>query len=162
MRIAQVAPLFESVPPKLYGGTERVVSYLTESLVDHHHEVTLFASGDAVTRAELIPCAPHALRLHKACRDTLAYHFLMLEKVVQLAPEFDIIHFHFDYLHFPLCRALHLPQLTTRPPGFTRAGAPLSGISRDATGVDFPSPAPSAGVCQLAGDCLPRASGKCL
>ena len=101
MRIAQVSPLHESVPPKLYGGTERVVSFLTEALVDLGHDVTLFASGDSVTRARLVPCAPRALRLDEGCRDPLAHHLAMLEEVFTRAAEFDVIHFHLDYLSFP-------------------------------------------------------------
>src|SRR6187431_2500753 len=103
MKIAQISPLYESVPPQLYGGTERVVSYLTEELVREGHDVTLFASGDSKTAARLVPCAPRSLRSSKAV-DTLAPHILMLEHVVQHADKFDIIHFHIDYLHFPLSR----------------------------------------------------------
>ncbi len=113
MKIAQVAPLYESVPPKLYGGTERVVSYLTEELVEMGHEVTLFASGDSETAARLIPACPSSLRLDKGCIDQLAHHFVMLEDVMERAKEFDIIHFHVDYLHFPLSRVSGLPHITT-------------------------------------------------
>ncbi len=113
MRIAQVAPLHESVPPKLYGGTERIVHYLTEELVKKGHEVTLFASADSETSAKLVPCCPQSLRLAKNCQDRLAYHILMLEKVIQKAEEFDLIHFHIDYLHFPLMRLIDTPHLTT-------------------------------------------------
>jgi glycosyltransferase involved in cell wall biosynthesis len=114
MRIAQVAPLIESVPPQLYGGTERVVSYLTEELVRQGHEVTLFASGDSMTRAELVPCAPHALRLDPRMRDPLPYYMVMLDRVRQHAPEFDALHFHIDYLHFPLFLDLASRSLTTQ------------------------------------------------
>ena len=113
MRIAQVAPLFESVPPKYYGGTERVVSYLTEELVRQGHDVTLFASGDSVTKARLVAACRRALRLDKSCVDQLAHHFLLLELVAQEAAQFDIIHFHCDYLHFPLSRRLNTPHVTT-------------------------------------------------
>ncbi len=113
MRIAQVAPLHESVPPRSYGGTERVVSYLTEELVRQGHEVTLFASADSVTRARLVPCAPRALRLDTRWRDPLAHHVVMLERVLRRAREFDVIHFHIDYLHFPCSRRAGLAQLTT-------------------------------------------------
>jgi glycosyltransferase involved in cell wall biosynthesis len=113
MRIAQVAPLFESVPPKYYGGTERVVSYLTEQLVSQGHEVTLFASGDSVTEARLVAASRRSLRLDKHCVDQLAHHVLMLEKVAQRADEFEVIHFHTDYLHFPLSRRLTTPHITT-------------------------------------------------
>ena len=113
MRIAQVAPLYESVPPKLYGGTERVVSYLTEELVRQGHEVTLFASGDSTTAAKLIPPCPRALRLDPDCQDSLAYHIIMLEEVFRRAHDFDIVHFHIDYLHFPVSRRTRVPNLTT-------------------------------------------------
>jgi glycosyltransferase involved in cell wall biosynthesis len=113
MRIAQVAPLYESVPPKYYGGTERVVSYLTEELVRQGHEVTLFASGDSVTKARLIAISPHSLRLDGHCVDQLAHHIVLLEKVFQQADEFDLIHFHVDYLHFPLSRRMSVPHVTT-------------------------------------------------
>ena len=113
MRIAQVSPLYERVPPKTYGGTERVVSYLTEELVRLGHEVTLFASGDSCTAARLVPACPSALRLTKGCVDQLAHHILMLELVAREAELFDIVHFHIDYLHFPLSRRLGLPRLTT-------------------------------------------------
>jgi len=106
MRIAQVAPLSESVPPKLYGGTERVVSFLTDQLVELGHEVTLFASGDSSTSARLAPVWPEALRLRGNCADPLAPHLLMVEKIVERAREFDIIHFHISQLHFPVMRRL--------------------------------------------------------
>ena len=113
MRIAQVAPLYESVPPKLYGGTERVVSYLTEELIREGHEVTLFASGDSETAAELVfPCR-RALRLNPNAVDYLTYHILMLEQVLQRARDFDVIHFHIDYLHFPFSRRSNTAQVTT-------------------------------------------------
>jgi glycosyltransferase involved in cell wall biosynthesis len=113
MKIAQVAPLYESVPPKYYGGTERVVSYLTEELVRQGHEVTLFASGDSLTQARLVAPCPRALRLDKACIDQLAHHIVLLEEVFQEAHRFDIIHFHVDYLHFPLSRRHTTPHITT-------------------------------------------------
>ena len=113
MRIAQVAPLYESVPPKLYGGTERVVSYLTEELVRQGHEVTLFASGDSVTKARLVPGCERALRLDENCIDQMAHHVVMLEKVFQHVRDFDVVHFHVDYLHFPLSRRQPIRQLTT-------------------------------------------------
>ena len=106
MRIAQVAPLTESVPPKLYGGTERVVSFLTEELVRLGHQVTLFASGDSRTSATLVPVCPEALRLFGACTDSLAPHVTMLERVASRAREFDVIHFHIAQLHFPVMRRL--------------------------------------------------------
>jgi glycosyltransferase involved in cell wall biosynthesis len=113
MRIAQVAPLIESVPPKHYGGTERIVSYLTEELVRAGHDVTLFASGDSVTRARLIPACPGSLRLNKHCVDHLAHHLVMMDQVLEHARNFDVIHFHTDYLHFPVSRYLAVPHITT-------------------------------------------------
>jgi glycosyltransferase involved in cell wall biosynthesis len=113
MKIAQIAPLFESVPPRLYGGTERVVSYLTEELVKQGHHVTLFASADATTAAELVACTPRALRLDDATRDPTPRLVLMLEKVRERADDFDVLHFHIDYLHFPLFRSRSARILTT-------------------------------------------------
>lgn len=113
MKIAQVAPLHESVPPKLYGGTERVVSYLTEELVRQGHDVTLFASGDSVTAARLSSCREIPMRLESRCIDKIADHLLQLEHVFQRAASFDVIHFHIDYLHFPLSRRAKIVQLTT-------------------------------------------------
>jgi glycosyltransferase involved in cell wall biosynthesis len=113
MRIAQVAPLYESVPPKYYGGTERIVSYLTEELVAQGHDVTLFASGDSRTAAELVPMCPRSLRLDRSCVDQLVHHLLMLEQVLRRADAFDVIHFHVDYLHFPLSRRARYPHVTT-------------------------------------------------
>jgi glycosyltransferase involved in cell wall biosynthesis len=113
MKIAQIAPLFESVPPSLYGGTERVVSYLTEELVKQGHQVTLFASGGSVTSAELTVCTPRALRLDQNVRDPIPHFMLMLDHVRERADEFDILHFHIDYLHFPLFRSNSAQTLTT-------------------------------------------------
>src|SRR5262247_1831673 len=116
MKIAQVAPLFESVPPKYYGGTERVVSYLTEELIHQGHDVTLFASGDSGTEAHLVAPRPQALRLDDQCVDQLALHMVLLEQVVEQAQEaraFDLLHFHIDYLHFPLVLQLRIPHVTT-------------------------------------------------
>lgn len=113
MRIAQVAPLYESVPPRLYGGTERVASWLTEQLVSLGHEVTLFASGDSVTNARLIPVCKKALRLDPDSVDPLAHHVAMVEQVFKQAEEFDLIHFHTDYLHFSLSRRVPVPCITT-------------------------------------------------
>ncbi|HKY33791.1 MAG TPA: glycosyltransferase family 4 protein [Candidatus Polarisedimenticolia bacterium] len=112
MRIAQVAPLHESVPPKAYGGTERVVSYLTEELVRRGHRVTLFASGDSVTRAELAAICPKALRLNGSL-DPLAHHVAQIEQVMRRRGDFDVIHWHTDYLHYPFSRLAGLSQLTT-------------------------------------------------
>ena len=113
MKIAQVSPLFESVPPKYYGGTERVVSYLTEELVRQGHQVTLFASGDSVTQARLVAACPRSLRLDEQCVDQLAHSMVLLEQVFQQAPAFDVVHFHIDYLHFPLAIRQRTPHVTT-------------------------------------------------
>ena len=113
MRIAQVAPLFESVPPKLYGGTERVVSSLTEELVRLGHDVTLYASGDSVTSANLVPLCPQSLRLDPLSKDQIAHHILMLQRVFADRDSFDIVHFHIDYLHFPLTRTHDIVNVTT-------------------------------------------------
>jgi len=113
MKIAQVAPLTEAVPPKLYGGTERVVAYLTDALVELGHDVTLFASGDSVTKAKLIAIWPRALRLDSTVRDYLAPTFMQLEIVARRAHEFDVIHAHLDYFGFPLLLRLGVPSVTT-------------------------------------------------
>jgi glycosyltransferase involved in cell wall biosynthesis len=141
MKIAQVAPLIESVPPRLYGGTERIVSYLTEDLVRLGHDVTLFASGDSITSAELVPCCTRALRLDPTVRDTIPHFMLMIDKVRERAEEFDVIHFHIDLFHFPLFRTLAGRTLTTLhgrqdlgdlKPFYSRFGEmPLVSISND-------------------------------
>ncbi len=113
MKIAQIAPLIESVPPRLYGGTERIVSYLTEELVQMGHDVTLFASGDSLTSANLVPCAPMALRLDKQVHDTIPHYMLMLDRVRQQAHNFDILHFHVDFFPFPLFRSIARRTVTT-------------------------------------------------
>jgi glycosyltransferase involved in cell wall biosynthesis len=113
MRIAQIAPLTESIPPKLYGGTERVVSWLTEELIALGHEVTLFASGDSMTSAELDAIWPTGLRFDPAIRDPNALHMAMLERVCQRAPEFDFLHFHLDYYPFSLFARQPVPWATT-------------------------------------------------
>ncbi len=113
MRIAQIAPLYEAVPPKLYGGTERVVSYLTEELVALGHEVTLFASGDSETSATLEAAWPRALRLDPAIRDPIAPHALLMERVMRRAGDFDVLHFHNEYLPFSLFSRQSTPWLNT-------------------------------------------------
>ncbi len=113
MRIAQIAPLYESVPPTLYGGTERVVSWLTEELVRLGHDVTLFASGDSLTTARLVPACKRALRLDSDCVDQLAHHIVMLDQVFEEKDNFDLFHFHVDYLHFPLSAREQISQVTT-------------------------------------------------
>jgi glycosyltransferase involved in cell wall biosynthesis len=113
MRIAQVAPLYERVPPIYYGGTERIVSYLTEELIEQGHDLTLFASGDSLTGARLVsPCA-RSLRLDPDCIDPLAHFCLMLEMVFEQAGSFDMIHYHIDYLHFPFSKRNLTPHVTT-------------------------------------------------
>ncbi len=153
MKIAQIAPLAEACPPRLYGGTERIVSALTEELVRQGHEVTLFASGDSTTAAELVPCVDRALRLNPTFRDPVPHHVLMLEEVRRRAGEFDVLHFHIDLLHFPLVRALGARSLTTLHgrldlPGlapFYRAFADMPLVSISAS-----QRAPMPPVCWLA------------
>ena len=113
MKIAQVAPLTEAVPPRLYGGSERVVAYLTDALVELGHRVTLFASGDSHTKGALEPIWPQALRLDPRILDPFAPLFMMMERVIRRADEFDIIHWHIDYFGYPLIRLLHVPSVTT-------------------------------------------------
>src|SRR5437660_4137566 len=113
MRVAQVAPLAESVPPRLYGGTERVVAWLIDQLIELGHEVTPFASGDSVTRAKLVPVLPRALRLDRRRSDPIAAQAELLETVAQHAPNFDVIHAHIDWLHLPLLSRLGVPFVTT-------------------------------------------------
>ncbi|HJS92009.1 MAG TPA: glycosyltransferase family 4 protein [Steroidobacteraceae bacterium] len=113
LRIAQVAPLYESVPPKLYGGTERVVSYLTEELVRQGHRVTLFASGDSRTSAELVPVCDRAVRLEREPTAAVALHALLVETVFGRADLFDVIHCHIDSVHLPLARRCAVPVVTT-------------------------------------------------
>src|ERR1700729_2002772 len=112
MRIAQIAPLVESVPPTLYGGTERVVSWLTEELVAGGHDVTLFASGDSRTRARLEPIVPSALRLD-GIHDSTPYNIIMLDRVAARQHEFDVLHFHIDFFHYPVFRGMAHRTLTT-------------------------------------------------
>ena len=113
MRIAQIAPLYEAVPPRKYGGTERIVSLLTDYLVARGHDVTLFASGDSRTTARLIPCTTEALRLSPTTTDPIAPHIAMLARVQELAGEFDVIHNHVDYLAYPFIRQWRMPTVTT-------------------------------------------------
>jgi len=139
MRIAQVSPLTEAVPPKLYGGTERVISWLTEELVRMGHDVTLFASGDSMTSAKLEAMWPRALRLDGSVRDPNALHMSMIERVCQRAAEFDIIHFHLDYYPFSVMARQNVPYVTTlhgrldlpehQPMFETFASAPVVSIS---------------------------------
>ena len=141
MKIAQRAPLMESCPPQLYGGTERVVSYLTEDLVRQGHEVTLFASGDSITSARLEACCERALRLDANVTDPVPDHLIMLDKVRKMAARFDILHFHVDVLHYPLAvdfatrtittmhGRLDIPELRRVHAAFR--GFPLVSISND-------------------------------
>jgi glycosyltransferase involved in cell wall biosynthesis len=113
MKIAQVAPLAEAVPPKLYGGTERIVSYLTDELVALGHDVTLFTTGDSVTAAKREIVWPRALRFDESLRDPLAVHMVMLETLARRAEEFDIIHLHVDYIGYPILKRIGVPFLAT-------------------------------------------------
>jgi glycosyltransferase involved in cell wall biosynthesis len=113
MKIAQIAPLMESIPPRLYGGSERVVSYLTEELVAQGHDVTLFASAQSITSAKLVPCCAQSLRLNPAVTDFIPYYMLMLDKVRSMASEFDVLHFHIDQFHFPIFREMAQRTVTT-------------------------------------------------
>jgi glycosyltransferase involved in cell wall biosynthesis len=113
MKIAQVAPLIESVPPRAYGGTERVVHYLTDTLVEMGHEVTLFASGDSRTKARLVPVVDRALRLHPARPDPVIWHTIMVDRVRALSASFDVVHFHIDTVHLPVALQFRTPSLST-------------------------------------------------
>jgi glycosyltransferase involved in cell wall biosynthesis len=113
MKIAQIAPLAESVPPQGYGGTERIVSYLTGELVKLGHDVTLFASGDSITSANIVNCAEKALRLDPNVKDTIPYYMLMLDRVRRLEDQFDVLHFHIDHFHFPVFRPVATKTITT-------------------------------------------------
>jgi glycosyltransferase involved in cell wall biosynthesis len=113
MRIALIPPLIESVPPKTYGGTERVVSYLADGLVQNGHAVTIIGTGDSITKARLIPVCDHGLRLNRKGYDTVAYHISQLDEVMLHSDEFDVLHFHNDYLHFPVSRLKNYAHVTT-------------------------------------------------
>jgi len=113
MKIAQIAPLMESIPPRLYGGSERIASYLTEELVAQGHDVTLFASANSITSARLVPCCAQSLRLNPSVRDIVPYHMVMLDKVRSMAPQFDILHFHIDQFHFPVFHEIAERTVTT-------------------------------------------------
>ena len=168
MRIAQIAPLYESVPPKLYGGTERVISSLTEELVRLGHEVTLFASGDSETQAQLVPACSRALWRDGDCRETLPHHVRLLELVFQDVSRFDVLHFHCDYLHFPLLRRYPCPSVTTlhgrlhisdlQPLFAEYAEVPLVSISNDQR---RPMPGPTGrqpSTMVSPGTCIPSGS----
>ena len=151
MKIAQVAPLYESVPPQLYGGTERVVSYLTEELVRQGHEVTLFASGDSVTTARLEPVCERALRLDSCSVDPLAHHILALERVARRLHDFDIIHYHLDYVHYPLSRRTRASHgdHAAWPAGYSGPGAALPRVHGHARRLHFRCPARTAAAREL-------------
>ena len=145
MKIAQVAPLAERCPPRLYGGTERIVSYLTEELVRQGHDVTLFASGDSRTAARLVRCSDMALRLNPAVKDHMPYHLVMLDEVRRRADDFDVIHFHIDLLQFPLIRdfADRTRHHAARPARPARPEAVLCGVPGHSAGLDLRQPAPA-------------------
>ena len=145
MRIAQIAPLIESVPPRLYGGTERIASYLTEALVTQGHDVTLFASGQSITSAKLVPCCAQALRLNPSVRDPIPYYMLMLDKVRKMASQFDVLHFHIDQFHFPIFHDLRAPHRyhIARSPGSAGPQAALPRLPRHAAGLHLGCPAPA-------------------
>jgi glycosyltransferase involved in cell wall biosynthesis len=113
MKIAQIAPLMEAVPPKLYGGSERIVAYLSDELTALGHDVTLFASGDSTIAGRLAPVWPQALRLDPSISDYLAPHMVLLEAVARRAQEFDVVHSHIDYVGYPVLQRLGVPFVTT-------------------------------------------------
>ena len=127
LRIAQVAPLAESVPPRLYGGTERVIAWLTDELLELGHDVTLFASGDSVTRATLVPVWPRSLRLGRPRSDPIAALAALLDMVAHHADDFDVIHCHIDWVHLPLLERLSVPFLTTMHGRLDLPGLPAVG-----------------------------------
>ncbi len=139
LRIAQIGPLIERVPPRLYGGTERIVSYLTEELVAMGHDVTLFASGRSITSARLVACCEQELRLNPAVRDPIPYYMVMLDKVRRMASQFDILHFHIDQFHFPVFHDMAARCLTTLHgrQDLLDLAAPLRRLPRDAADLDF-------------------------
>ena len=161
MKIAQVAPLIESVPPRLYGGTERIVSYLTEELVRLGHDVTLFASGDSITSAELAPCCTRALRLDPTVRDIIPHFMLMIDKVRERAEEFDVLHFHIDLFHFPLFRSLAARTFTTLHGRQDLGGSQtlLFSLRRNAVGFHLRRPAQTIAARGFCCDDLSRHSG---
>ena len=148
MRIAQISPLTEAVPPKLYGGTERVISWLTEELVGLGHDVTLFASGDSCTSARLEAIWPRALRLDSSIRDPYCLHITMLEQVRRRAEDFDVLHFHLDYFPF----SLFSRQPT--PPRFTRASAGIHDVLVSAADFDIELAAPAGAAGRMGEDDL--------
>ena len=145
MKIAQIAPLMESVPPRLYGGTERVVSHLCEALVQEGHDVTLFASGDSVTSARLVACTKEAIRLNAAIQDHVPHYMIMLDKLRRSSHLFDILHFHIDAFHMPLFRDIGAKTLTTLHgrQDLPDAASPVPGFPRYAARLGFKCAAPT-------------------
>ena len=160
VKIAQIAPLIESVPPRTYGGTERVVYYLTEELVRLGHDVTLFASGDSITSARLVPCATTALRLDPHVRDPIPYYMLMLDRVREYDDEFEILHFHIDQFHFPLFRprAGRDGNNFARATGSSGSQAALFRLQRHAARLNLQCAACADPECQFCGNGLSRAA----
>src|SRR5437762_3403292 len=142
VRIAQIAPLAESVPPKFYGGTERVVSWLTEELVALGHDVTLFASGDSVTKARLVPIVPRAIRLTRPRPEPFPAYAAQLDAIAEAATDFDIVHCHIDWVHLPLLNRLAIPHLTTFHNRLDTPDLPAPTDVRLA-GLRHPSPLPA-------------------
>ena len=160
MKIAQVAPLMEAVPPKLYGGTERIVAYIADELAGMGHDVTLFASGDSETKARLEAAWPRALRLDDRMRDYIAPHIVMLEAVARRAEEFDVIHLHVDYLGYP-CHAAHrhaVPGDLARPARFAGIAAALRGVRQCPGRIDLELPTRALAASQLRGNGASRAA----
>lgn len=162
MRIAQIAPLAEAVPPKRYGGTERVVSYLTEELVRQGHEVTLFASGDSRTNARLVSCCPTAVRLDDSVSDPVPHTLMMLDRVRKHADEFDVLHFHTELEHFPVFQDIaptdgHYVAWTPRCERVEPVLRPVFAVS---AGFHFERSAPPDARGQLGGDGLSRPAAR--
>lgn len=149
MKIAQIAPLAESCPPKLYGGTERIVSFLTEELVRQGHDVTLFASGDSLTNATLVPCSKQALRLDLSVKDMVPYHIMMIDEVRRRMRDFDVLHFHIDHLHYPIVRS-HPGRILTTLHGRLDLPDLLPFYSRTPACIDFGIATPANAARELA------------
>jgi glycosyltransferase involved in cell wall biosynthesis len=158
MRIAQVAPLVESIPPKLYGGTERVVSWLTEELVNAGHQVTLFASGDSTTRAELVPVCQQALRLAQQRTDSAAAHAVLLDEIASRSRDYDVMHCHTEWLHLPLLARATAPFVTTLHGRLDLNGIAtvLDRFSRQAFHFHIEQSTRSSAQSKMAGNGLPR------
>ena len=153
LKIAQIAPLAEAVPPRLYGGTERVVAHLADSLVELGHDVTLFASGDARTAARLVSVREQAIRLDpRPLKSDVAAHLTMLHQVRERADEFDVLHFHVDLVHFPLFERFADRTVTTLHGRLDIAdlAGRIQAVAKVPAGFDFREPAPSVAECELA------------